>query len=528
MLGREGLLELLQPYVVSGDLVAAYEVGLRDGTALSDWDLALVGVSAESVRKIKERIHHPEVDVRWVGDRQRFLNAYPFLPYARCELLLGEAVGPLPSLPPHAGLVKLSSLFFYGFLRNYYELLALPVPPPERTLKQLNDFAYVPLWAHDLADMVSPVLTKVREARKRYPNVSPAELTGMLTEAVEASWALIAELNVRLKDGFAVRYPSYVFFGREPTLFAPAAPKDCRVLSEQLPPKFKLLYLPLGFQFIFSGDVFVRGYVPENLGARGPLWKHLLKVGYALWRYLLLRHRHLYQVFSAAEGYSVKQARVTYTGSFELMPAEAACLERLKLPMSAKILDVGCGAGRTTVALLERGFTEVTGVDADARLIQSSKAARGGTYRDRFVVSDVLDLPKLFPSGSVDLVLFSYNGLDYLYPKSQRGRAVQAVRKVLKSGGYFVYSSHNRLCLNRDYLKIFFKNIPALVFGRPYLLAEQSFGWLLTYFGTPGGERKELAAAGFEHVATEPNVRSLSLLRDPFPYHIFKLGGKTR
>lgn len=522
MLGREGLLELLQPCIVSGDLVAAYEVGLRDGTALSDWDLALVGVSAESARKIKERIHHPEVDVRWTGDRQEFLAAYPSLPYARCELLLGQSVGPPPSLPPHAGLVKLSSLFFYGFLRNYYELLALPVPPPERTLKQLNDFEYVPLWAHDLADLVSPLLTKVREARKRYSDVSSAELKGMLTEAVEVSWALIAELNVRLKDGFAVRYPSYVFLGREPTLFAPATPKDCRVLSEQLPPKFKFLYLPLGFQYIFSGDAFVRGYVPKNLGARGPFWKRVLKVGYALWRHLLLRHRDIYRTFSAAEGYSVKQARVTYTGSYELMPAEAACVERLGLPKTASILDVGCSAGRTTVALLERGFSHVTGVDIDAGLIQSAKAARGGMYRDRFVVSDVLDLPKLFPSESVDLVLFSYNGLDYLYPERERVRALEAIRRVLKPGGYFVYSSHNRLCLNRDYVKIFFKNIPALVSGRPYLLAEQSFGWLLTYFGTPGGERRGLAAAGFDHVATEPNVRTLFPFRDPFPYYIFR------
>jgi SAM-dependent methyltransferase len=56
-------------------------------------------------------------------------------------------------------------------------------------------------------------------------------------------------------------------------------------------------------------------------------------------------------------------------------------------------------------------------------------------------LGDARDLTA-FPSGSFDLVLFSYNGLDCL-DASDRPLALEEIRRVLRRGGHFAYSFHN-------------------------------------------------------------------------------------
>ncbi|NEO87890.1 MAG: class I SAM-dependent methyltransferase, partial [Spirulina sp. SIO3F2] len=59
----------------------------------------------------------------------------------------------------------------------------------------------------------------------------------------------------------------------------------------------------------------------------------------------------------------------------------------------------------------------------------------------RFVVGDVRDLSN-FADDSFDLILFSFNGLDYI-GHDERLLALQEIHRVGKPGGYFVFSSHN-------------------------------------------------------------------------------------
>ncbi|HLL23376.1 MAG TPA: class I SAM-dependent methyltransferase, partial [Kofleriaceae bacterium] len=48
-----------------------------------------------------------------------------------------------------------------------------------------------------------------------------------------------------------------------------------------------------------------------------------------------------------------------------------------------------------------------------------------------------------FPDASFDAVLFSFNGLDCVYPSRERQRVLREVHRVLKPGGMFYYSGHN-------------------------------------------------------------------------------------
>lgn len=60
----------------------------------------------------------------------------------------------------------------------------------------------------------------------------------------------------------------------------------------------------------------------------------------------------------------------------------------LELPKGSKILDVGCGAGRHSIALAKRGC-QVTGLDYSHRMIElaSEKAKRDGVMVE-FVYGD--------------------------------------------------------------------------------------------------------------------------------------------
>ncbi len=51
----------------------------------------------------------------------------------------------------------------------------------------------------------------------------------------------------------------------------------------------------------------------------------------------------------------------------------AFLIEQLKLPRGASILDMGCGTGRHSVALAERGFS-VTGVDLSEHMLEKARA----------------------------------------------------------------------------------------------------------------------------------------------------------
>lgn len=140
--------------------------------------------------------------------------------------------------------------------------------------------------------------------------------------------------------------------------------------------------------------------------------------------------------------YSGEDAVATYRENAVtdgLFPHEADVLDRYFTDRDARVLDVGCGAGRTTVELDRRGH-DVVGVDVSEAMVEAARAQ----FPDLDVaVGDATDLQ--FDDGQFDYVLFSYCGIDYVHPESERLRALAEVRRVLRDGGYFAFSTHNCL-----------------------------------------------------------------------------------
>ncbi len=98
-----------------------------------------------------------------------------------------------------------------------------------------------------------------------------------------------------------------------------------------------------------------------------------------------------------------------------------------------RVLDLGCGNGKTSEALVTAG-AEVTGVDFSPSAIDSCAGRLGG--RASFEVADVRRLP--FGDGTFDAVV-SVHVLEHV-PASDVNRASEEIMRVLRKGGrlYFV------------------------------------------------------------------------------------------
>ncbi len=140
-----------------------------------------------------------------------------------------------------------------------------------------------------------------------------------------------------------------------------------------------------------------------------------------------------------ASAHDSAEAVAAYDKGLGLWPIEAHLVARFFPKPPATVLDLGCGNGRTTVPLREMGY-DVVGLDLCQPLVHVAHARRPEVV---YTVADARGLP--FKAGHFDTVIFSWNGLDYMYPVESRRRTLQGIWRVLKPGGKLLFSSHNAL-----------------------------------------------------------------------------------
>lgn len=113
------------------------------------------------------------------------------------------------------------------------------------------------------------------------------------------------------------------------------------------------------------------------------------------------------------------------------------------LKKSDKILEIGCGTGRVTFGLVAKGYKDIIGVDLAEKLLAIAKDyAKIKSLDINFSVQDARSLK--FSSKSFDGILFLFNGLMAVPLKSNRQRVLVEVSRLLKHGGLFIFTTHDR------------------------------------------------------------------------------------
>ncbi len=123
----------------------------------------------------------------------------------------------------------------------------------------------------------------------------------------------------------------------------------------------------------------------------------------------------------------------------------ALLLERL--PAGARVLELGCGGGLPTTALLAERFV-VTGVDLSRRQIE---LARRQVPNASFVHSDMTTI--VFPPRSFDAVVAFYSVIHV--PRTEHRSLLAHVARWLKPGGLLVAtmaSGSSQDCVEDDWL----------------------------------------------------------------------------
>ncbi|MGM0500662.1 MAG: class I SAM-dependent methyltransferase, partial [Bacillota bacterium] len=107
------------------------------------------------------------------------------------------------------------------------------------------------------------------------------------------------------------------------------------------------------------------------------------------------------------------------------------------------ILDVGCGAGRTTFNLYEMGYKNIIGLDLTPEMISAAKTINKEKKTEiEFIVGDATDLN--FEDNSFDQALFSFNGLMQIPERKNRIKALKEIKRVLTENGIFIFTTHDR------------------------------------------------------------------------------------
>jgi SAM-dependent methyltransferase len=172
-------------------------------------------------------------------------------------------------------------------------------------------------------------------------------------------------------------------------------------------------------------------------------------------------------------------------------------------PPPARILDIGCGTGRTSATFAQLGY-RVAGIDLAGSLL---RAARHRVPGANFAMMDARNLA--FPDGFFDGAIFSFNGIDYIYPQSDQRTTFREVQRVLAPSAPFYFSGHNIWGrFGRDGLaglvhqcRAHFKFLrhqslrPAIL--ESYWLHNEPFGPMLTYCGSPLARLNALKKLGF-------------------------------
>jgi ubiquinone/menaquinone biosynthesis C-methylase UbiE len=234
-----------------------------------------------------------------------------------------------------------------------------------------------------------------------------------------------------------------------------------------------------------------------------------------------------------------------YAAASDLFGAERLLLDRWSSHLAEwSMLDLGVGGGRTTLHFAPR-VQRYVGTDYAQGMVQACRER----FRDHpewcFEHCDARDMQR-FDEASFDLVLFSFNGLDYI-SHDDRLKALGEIRRLLKPRGIFAFSAHNLSAAHHALrwrrtggisrlptdlarwllLRLYNAGTMASSANAPYARINDGtyrFG-LQTYYIRPAAQVAQLHAAGFNTIEVLAQGTGEDLTKNPAnldaaPYYV--------
>jgi SAM-dependent methyltransferase len=106
----------------------------------------------------------------------------------------------------------------------------------------------------------------------------------------------------------------------------------------------------------------------------------------------------------------------------------------------ARILDLACGTGVLAIMLARKGHT-VTGIDISPEMVRLAQSKSAGMSRISFEVADMVDYES---SGEYDVVLCTFDSINYVLSIKDLRRMLGNVAVALKPQGLFVFDSNTK------------------------------------------------------------------------------------
>ena len=135
-----------------------------------------------------------------------------------------------------------------------------------------------------------------------------------------------------------------------------------------------------------------------------------------------------------AEFYDLDMGRNADAG--DIVYYRAACLTRCT-GGEGRVLELGCGTGRITLALCEAGLA-VVGIDKSAAMLRVLRRKARDRQIARPPLLAAMDMAQLGLRGGFDAVLCAYSAFTYLVEDDDRARALAAIRNALADAGRLI------------------------------------------------------------------------------------------
>lgn len=193
---------------------------------------------------------------------------------------------------------------------------------------------------------------------------------------------------------------------------------------------------------------------------------------------------------------------VRATANVGLWQSEELIFRRLFKP-DERLLELGTGAGRIALGLEELGYQHIMAIDLSKGMVEEARRmGRAVESRVVFQHGDATRLVK-FLDGEFDGAIFGFNGLMMIPGRQNRIQAMREIRRVIRPGGWFTFTSHDReLSKHRSfwaqqrYLWNAGEQDPELIdFGDRW--EDTPLGRIFIHIPTSNEVREDLKAAGW-------------------------------